>query len=344
MANQSKDGKFQRALKWMGYAAAILSFLGTLYGLGKYVYDRAETNRKIEALLSAEAVQLQGRDYKSAWRTLEQASQLKPDASKVRAAQEALALAWLEDLPWQLGERFSDFAPKLDAVLTRAVASAKPGTARADLLAHLGWVYFVRLWERTATVDPTTAFAKAVAEDPNNPYANAMWGFFIIWRRDKLSGAEEHFALALASNRAGDFIRNLQSHALGDCHSDECGEELIRVASAMRKEQRMPDSTTVSHIFSMYYFSFLHPSAETVRFINLVPPAEHVATFHWLFDKVDFDKSNSRLRAYYLAVLQEAAGQREEALANYRLAIADDQPNTNSFWDPARAAIKRLSR
>src|SRR5215475_11068797 len=101
MPEEGKDGKFQRALKWMGYIAAVLSFLGTLYGLGKYVYDRAETNRKIDQLLASETVQLNGRDYDSAWRTLEQAAKLKPDSPKVRAAEHSLVISWLDDIQLQ---------------------------------------------------------------------------------------------------------------------------------------------------------------------------------------------------------------------------------------------------
>src|SRR5262249_10584596 len=175
MAEEPKDGKFQRLLKWMGYIAAILSFLGTLYGLGKYVYDRAETNRKIDQLLAAEMVQLKGRDYESAWRTLEQAVKLKPDSSKVRDAEHSLAILWLDDIQLQRTQKFSAISQKLVSVLSRDIASAKPGTDHEDLLAHLGWAYYLQFREETSEVDPAVTFAQVIAEDPNNPYAHSMW-------------------------------------------------------------------------------------------------------------------------------------------------------------------------
>jgi hypothetical protein len=95
--------------------------------------------------------------------------------------------------------------------------------------------------------------------------------------------------------------------------------EIIRVANAIRKEQGVPDPETQHRVFPIYYFKLLHPDAATTRFINAVSPAEHVATFRWLFDGYALDESNSRLRSYYLSALEEATGQRDEALAGYRL-------------------------
>jgi len=80
-----------------------------------------------------------------------------------------------------------------------------------------------------------------------------------------------------------------------------------------------------------------------VRFINAVPLAEHVSTYHWLFDSMDPASSNGISRTFYLAVLQEAAGQREDALASYRLVLRQVPPQSRPLGQAADAAIKRLS-
>jgi hypothetical protein len=108
--------------------------------------------------------------------------------------------------------------------------------------------------------------------------------------------------------------------------NDQHQEEVIRVANAIRLEQGSVDKTMRSRIFSIYYFRLLRPSAATPAFIYAVAPADHIATFRWLFDGLEVDESNSLLRAFYLCALQEAAGQREDALAGYQRAATDPWP------------------
>ena len=339
-----KAGKFAKAMKWIGYLTAILALIAGLRETVKMISDSAEAHRKIEMLFSQEEVQLQGRDYWSAWRSLEQASKINPQSTKVRAAQETLAMAWLQDISVKGKENFSDIAEKLEPVLTRGVASSKAGPRRADLLAHLGWTYFLRWLEGRFGLDPAEVYAKAVKDDPTNPYAHAMWGHWTLWNHGTLSDARQHFASALASNRQGDYVRRLQFSALFKCNNEECDEEIIRVVTAMRKEQQPVGPDTQGRIFSRYYFTLRPQSARTMRFVNAVPPEEHLATFRWLFDKADLDDSQSLLRSYYLAVLQEAAGHRDEALANYRLIRSRVAGQGGPLWDAAEAGIRRLSR
>jgi tetratricopeptide (TPR) repeat protein len=336
-----KSGKSSKVMKWVGSLTAILALFAGVREIVKLVSDRVEADRKIDVLLSTEGVQLLGKDYRSAWASLEQASQINPDSAKIQPAQETLAMAWTENVRLLESEKFSDIADKVEPVLTRGVATSKPGAKQADLLAHIGWTNFLRSRDGRSGLDPAGAYAKAVEEDANNPYAQAMWGHWILWNHGKVSEAAPHFASAMASNREGDYVRRMQLSALFNEHNNECEEEIVRVLNAMRKEQRSIDPWSESHVFSIYYSKFMPESAETTPFINAVPPAEHLATFRWLFDKADLDESNSRLRSYYLAKLQEAAGQREDALANYRAALAKAEPGP--LRDGAQAGIKRLS-
>jgi hypothetical protein len=66
MKEKSKGSKFSQVLKWVGYLTAILSLCATVAGIVKFTYDHIETGRKIDSLISAEAVQLESRDYWSA--------------------------------------------------------------------------------------------------------------------------------------------------------------------------------------------------------------------------------------------------------------------------------------
>lgn len=346
MKGETKQNKFSRLLKWIGYLTAILSFCATVGGVLKVGYDRLKTRRAVDSFLSAEAVQLQSRDYGSAWRTLEQASQLQPDSPKVRAAQESLAMVWLEDVHLHENQKFSDVTQKLEPVLTHAVAASNPGAQRADLRAHIGWAYFLASRDGRFDLDPAGPYAEAIAEDPHNPYAQAMWGHWILWQNcEDVSEAESHFASAMAAKRQSDYVRQLQLAALLNCHTDEAEAETVRVANAMRAEQRSLDAWSRSHIFDVYTELVYDPNgSEAKGIVHAVPPAEHLATFHWLFDSFDPRDSNSVSRTFYLAVLQEVAGQREDALASYRSVLAQRPPHSGSMGQAADAAVKRLSR
>jgi hypothetical protein len=337
-----ESSKASQRMKWVGFATAILSLAVGIGGIGKTVLNRLETRRKIDALISSESLQLQGHDYWSAWRSLEQAGQADPGSAKVHAAQEALAMEWLENIHVGEKERFSDIAEKLEPVLTQGVRAAQSKTHQADLLAHVGWSYFLRLREGRFGLDPADAYAQAVKKDTSNPYAQAMWGHWILWNNGPLEDAEQHFSSALASNRQRAYVRQLQLAAL--MNGESYDNEIIRVANAIRKEQGAPDPETQHRVFAIYYFKLLHPDAATTGFINAVPPVEHVATFRWLFDGYALDESNRRLRSYYLSALEEAAGQRDEALAGY----LQTQQQTVGQSGPLRAAaesgIRRLSR
>jgi tetratricopeptide (TPR) repeat protein len=344
MKKDSNTSKFSQLLKWVGAFTAILSLGATIVSILKYGYGRMQTKHKVDALLSAEALQLQSHDYAAAWKTLEEAAPLTP-GPKVREARVSLAMTWLEDVHANENQKFSDVTEKLEPVLTRALAVSPPGTQRADLRAHIGWAYFLASRDGRFDLDPAASYAAAIADDHNNPYAQAMWGHWILWQNcQKISDASGHFASALASSRQEDYVRQLQLAALLNCQNDEAAKETIQVANAMRREQRTIDTWSRDHILGLYYF-LAHDwgTAEAIRFINAVPPTEHLATFHWLFDSLDPNDSNGKLRIYYLAVLQEAAGQRNDALTGYRSVLRQVPPHSGSLWQSADAAVKRLS-
>ncbi|HYL86815.1 MAG TPA: hypothetical protein VE263_21495 [Candidatus Angelobacter sp.] len=346
MKKETKHATAGKILKWVGYLTAILSLCATIGGFAKYGYDKLRTRREVESLLSTEVLQLQSHDYGSAWQTLEHAAKLQPDSSKVREVQESLAMAWLEDIHETENQKFSDVTQKLEPVLTAAVTSMKPGPERADVRAHIGWAYFLASRDGRFDLDPAVPYAAAIAEDPNNPYAQAMWGHWILWQDcEKVTEAGTHFASAMAAKRKGDYVRQLQLAALLNCHNDEAEVETIRVANAMRAEQRNVDEWSRSHILGVYTELVYDPNgSEAKGIVNAVPAAEHLATFHWLVDSVDSKSPKSLSRKYYLAVLEEAAGQKDKALEDYRAVLKELSGRSGSLLNSTDAAVKRLSR
>jgi len=343
MTKGRTDGRLPTLLKWVGYLTAIFSLCATVAGFAKYLYSRNETAKTTNALLATETEEKKAGDYSAGWQTLEKAKQLDPNSDRVRMAQNELAMAWLENVHLQESQKFSDVTDKLEPVLLRAVASAKPGPEQADLRAHVGWAYFLETRDGRGDLDPAKAYQEAVAEDGNNPYAQAMWGHWILWQHcDQISEAKQHFTAALAAAREGEYVRRLELNALLNCHNREADLEVIRVANDMRKEGYRPDDRERGHILDIYPQEFTPRSADTLLFVNAVPAAEHVATFRWLFPDLPSDENARATRIYYLAELQEAAGQREEALSNYKMAVGQ-MSRFSTFKEAAAAGVKRVS-
>jgi hypothetical protein len=169
-----------------------------------------------------------------------------------------------------------------------------------------------------------------------------MWGHWTLWNHGGIDEAERHFSSALESGREKGYVRDLQLSALLNCNNDACDEELVRVLNAIRKEQGSIGPEMAHQIFSMYYRQILPSGAGTARFVNAVPPAEHVATFKWVFERLQPDDSQKLLGSGYLSVLQEAAGQRDEALEGYRSVQRQTVGRPGSLSSMADAGIKRI--
>ncbi|HXA76313.1 MAG TPA: hypothetical protein VNV41_04205 [Candidatus Acidoferrales bacterium] len=346
MEKEPEYSKISQTFKWIGYLTAMFSLIATVMGVAKYAFDRAETKKHLAALLAAENEQQTEHDYQSAWETLAKAAQLDPRSVKVQAAQRNLAMAWLEDVHLHENQKFSDVTQQLEPVLTQAVAASKPGPEKADLRAHIGWAYFLESRDGRSDLDPEVAYREAIAENPQNPYAEAMLGHWILWQNcGRIKEASEHFAAALSSQRQTDYVRLLELTALLNCHNDQADWEVIRVANAMRKEQRTVDQTERQQILSIYYGELVPETTATLEFINAVPPSEHVATFRWLFAVLDSDPDDADRwsRAYFRGTLEEAAEMRDDALSDYRSSLSHTSRGT-SLWQAANAGVKRLSK
>jgi hypothetical protein len=334
---------FTTILKWIGYGTAILSFAAGVREIASVVSSRVETRHKSEALLASERIQLNGHDYAAAWQTLDQASKMDPDSSAIREAQEDLAMYWLDDIRVQGDGTFAAIVQKLDPILTRGIAAAKTPQRQADLTAHLGWSYFLRSREGVSGLDPSASYADAVKKDPGNPYAEAMWGHWILWNDGDPGDAARHFSAALNSNRERGFVRRLQLSALLNNHDDASEERVVQALNDIRKEGGSVPPEMQREVFSMYYGKLIPPGTETARFIHAVPPAEHVATFRWMFDRMDMRESESFLREGDLCVLEEAAGQLEDAKNGYDSIRKKLAGNPGPLLAAAETGSKRLA-
>jgi hypothetical protein len=91
------------------------------------------------------------------------------------------------------------------------------------------------------------------------------------------------------------------------------------------------------------YYSRLIASHDKPQFLSTLSPADHLATFRWLYPEDQLPKEKHQLYLYILAQLQELNGDRTNALASYRRLRSELGNESGLMVDGSNAAVKRLS-
>lgn len=130
------------------------------------------------------------------------------------------------------------------------------------------------------------------------------------------------------SQREGDFVRSLQTAALLSCQDDESELEVVRTANAMRKVRRPLGDWERKHSLNLFFPISSGPGGQPSS--STLSPVEHLATFRWLFPSQDEGDDSHWLRVYYVAALEEAAGQQSDA-ADYNLVLTHI-PRCRTAW------------
>lgn len=332
-------------------------------GLPSYL-ERRQQNAEAAALVDRSRLQVEAGNYANAWELLEQANAVAPASREVFEAQEQLAMKLLRGagLSHSSGDRDSDeaLANWARPVLARGSSSAS-GERLANLLAHMGWADYLRGgFAGSGGLDPVKQYRAALEADPANVYAHAMWGFELLRvpvRSAALAEARPHFSAALETGREREYLRYLEVAALLQVFtSPERQREVIRVVNAMRigKETRPKGwgpGSFKNKVWSIYYFGFVDED-ERAPLLAALPPADHLATFHWLFpaDDLSLDEGVYWFFHYLfvLAQVQEYGGDRAGALVSYRRLLGEfaskkyNSSKAIKMVEQANVAIRRL--
>jgi len=340
-------GKLATVLKWVGATTALLSLVFGLRQLTILISDAHDRQRQVTELIAVAKLQEEARDYGSAWKSLGKAADVRATDSRIRAAQEDLAMAWLDDIRGDQGPApFSATVDMLVPVMSRGAVAAE-GARKADLLAHLGWADFLRWRDGQRGLDPAARYRQALAVDAPNPYANAMLGHWTLWNGGTLDDADRQFAAALKAGRERAYVRRLQLAALANRNDDTADLDMLRVADDMRVNNESIRPEDRARIWNVYYSRFLaSPTrASTQRLVAAGRPADQLATYRWVFEQGGYEESKGLLYGYVLARLQDAAGQDTEALATYRSVRSKAAGNGDGrIRAAADSAIARLAR
>jgi hypothetical protein len=322
--------------KWLGLAAGVLSLGSATVGVLKTQSNMTERGHVAVEQLAAGRLQQKVGDYSHAWESFQRAAKAADgdgpiatllggsgkEQAQVRQAQEDLAMEWLRNASATEGHPFAEVVDKAVPVLSAAVGGAI-GARKADILAHLGWAYYLKQREGDTQVAPLSSFRDAVAADPSNPYANAFWGRYLLWNHGRpwqtgpVPEAQQHFATALGSGRERALVRQLQLAALFGDSSDEAEAAWWQTVDEMRKGGEPVDAHTQREMVKKY---FVAPNSDhqIERLLGLVSPAEHVELTRWLLQTGQLDEGDTLAVRANMAIALGAAGRPEEALAAWR--------------------------
>jgi hypothetical protein len=346
-----KEPGTKRLLAWIGVVTAVIGVITGLSGIVGPLKGWWNQGRQSHALLLTAQRQEELGEYSAAMDTLAEILKANPGDTQARHTQLDVAMAWIEDIRIprhgvdEVAPQARVIFDRLSPVLEGGISTAK-GHRAADVVAHLGWLNFLKsnITGQGGIVE--SHLRESLRMDPENVYANAMIGEWLLLPPANLAEAKTHFATALRSGKAKIFVRGCQLE--GMIYNDEAGvrAELIRVANEMRKDNDPISDSDKGRIhgnFSMV----VGTNAELREVVSAVPSDEVWATYEWIHPQTaDASVSDNWERRFIRANIDEVSGKREEALQIYR--SLDKELNARNDTSPyvlrrVRDAMQRVS-
>src|SRR5215468_8955370 len=295
---EAKEPESKRILAWIGVVTAVIGLITGLSGLVGPLKGWWKTGRQSHAMLATAQRQSELGEYSAAMDTLAEILKAKPSDKQALHTQLDVAMAWIENMRTPRHD-LDAVAPqarlifdRLTPVLEGGLGAAKDYRA-ADVVAHLGWLNLLK-WRITGQAGIIESHLReALQMEPENVFANAMFGEWVLLTHGTLEEANAHFSTALKSGKAKPFVRACQLE--GMIYNDDPGvrAELIRVANQMRKDADPISEGDKGRIHS-YFSTTIGTDAELREVVSAVPPDELWATYEWvsppLPDASDFDK------------------------------------------------------
>lgn len=330
--------------------AAMGAVLAVALATTGYVYWQKQraADTEVAALTTAAQQLCEAKNHAVAWQRYEAAVARYPKRESLRLAREACGMRWLREIRVQVGkETFTDIVNRVAPVLAEGVASAS-GQRAADLHAHLGWADYLRGRDGARDVDPPVHYRKALAAEASNVYAHAMWGHYLIARKDLDEEGKQHFAAAVASARDRRFVRALQFSALVEYGSFASELDALRAVGDMRKNGEAVDDDLRQRLWNVYYRRLYAGDwrVQRERFMAAFRDADGPTTFQWLFPEQQVRDDRRNQWRLFLASLEQAAGERDAALARYQALHHELQTAraSGTLANATQYAIEQLQR
>ena len=346
--------RVETILKWVAAIAAILSLIAGAFQVMRLFSDVSERKRFINESVEVARQQGAGGNMAAAWSTLDAAlksadeggqfakitGQLSAERQHLRIAQEELAMRWLRDMRTTGGRPFSEVVDKLLPLLERGAAAAN-GEAKADRLAHVGWGYFLKLRDGATGLNPESQYRAALEVDPDNPYGHAFWGHWILWNGGTFDVALAHFEAAARPTATRAEVRTFQLAALRNASSARATAQWLLVVDQMRQGGENLNPVIVNDVYQNYRRVVIEGSLPP-EFLAAMPADAQIELVTALCPQPGAEAERANLCKAAVAMLREAAGDKEQALAQWREVRAATDANEVTLRARADAAIRLL--
>jgi Tfp pilus assembly protein PilF len=244
-----------------------------------------------------------------------------------------------QDTTAAAGSMLDQIMAVLDAGLTRA--GSPP--AKAGIEAHIGWAHFLseKIAERESGSAAEDNLRAALKLDPNNVYANAMLGNWLLENNGDLNEAMHHFDTAVATGQARPMVRLFELGGLRYLDRKGARAAQVRVANEMRKGGEPLGEDSKSRILSFCLDPRAVDRDELMESLTAVPSDDAWKTYLWLDDGPE-SGNHQTSQTFIQASLLEMGGDKPSALAKFRALDAQLKDAPGSFKDAVEASIRRL--
>ncbi len=250
-------------------------------------------------------------------------------------------MLWVEDI-WapihssdELAQKMRPNFDRMTAVLEAGLGTTKDYRA-ADVAAHLGWLNLLKAKILGEQGKIEELIEHALQMDPDNVYANAMMGDWVLETNGPLEKAKTNFATALKTGKAKAFVRGCQLQSMIYKDAPGVRAELIRTVNEMREDGETLGDGNRSRVHS-YYSTTIGEDKDLRDVVSALPPDKAWATYKWVSPRETDDAFNSQEARFIQANIDEVAGNKAEALAIYRQLVNE----TKEFAGAPGSALAR---
>jgi tetratricopeptide (TPR) repeat protein len=347
----SESGKaWPEVMAWVGRVTAFIGLFASWAGGVTWLVTHHRHTAERNAKMALAQAQVQQQDYQSAVATYGEILMNDPGYAPALDAQLNAAELWDEnfhvaalegqDPSAAAGAELDRLMPVLEAGLTRS-----KGTAAADVEAHIGWAHWLneKIAEREFGSAAEQNLRAALTADPQNVYANAMLGNWLLQNRGTVAEAMHDFDVAVATGKVRPWVRRMQVGGLIYLDRQGARAAQVRVANDIRKAGEPLDEDDKSRVLGFCFNPSTTEHSELVEALSAVPPDDAWKTYLWLDDQSDDPDGDRLVQEFVHANLLEVSGDSSGALAMFRHLSQELKNSASTMVDPVNAAIARLS-
>jgi hypothetical protein len=196
---------------------------------------------------------------------------------EMREQRQDLAMEWLRNARASGDQTFTSLVNEVLPTLDRGVAAVE-GERKADLLAHIGWAYFLRSRDGSGAGDPQRAYEAALQADARNPFAHAFLGHWQVWKGGSLEEAQQHFSAALAAEREREFVRTMQLAAWRNRGPSADAAYVGVVGAMLQNNESVPADARRFALFTLQRSCSGTGDAEQLKLLHAALPDEQLAS------------------------------------------------------------------